>query len=146
MCKNPGEFSLLRRGAWIYHHSLTTSNAISMSQRNQLAPSSSDPCDILTFGLLAGNKAILAFSTLFTFGISFVLFRVFKSAVFFIIAIALSQLVHFIYFACYFRNIKFNFLHIYFLFLILGRKEPSGLLKYSISFLDVKSAISHRVT
>jgi hypothetical protein len=72
------EFGLLRRCAWIYHHSLTTSKAINMSQRNQLAPSSSDTCDVLAFGLLARNKAILALSNLFTLGISIVLFYVCK--------------------------------------------------------------------
>ena len=41
---------------------------------------------------------------------------------------------------------KFNFLQIYFLFLTLGRTGHSGLSQHSISFLDVKSAISHHVT
>jgi hypothetical protein len=117
-----------------------------MSQINQLAPSSPDPCDVLTFGLLARNKAILALSTLFTLGISLVLFCVCKLIVFFAITIALSKLVHFVQFACYFRNTKFNFLQIYFLFLILGWKGHSALFQDSVSFLDVKSAISHHVT
>lgn len=76
VCKNPVEFGLLRRWIWIYHHSLTTSEAINMSQRNRLAPSSSGPCDVPTFGLLARNKAVLALSNLFPLGISLVFFCV----------------------------------------------------------------------
>jgi len=75
---NPSNFACSDGGVWIYHHSLTTSNAINMIQRNRLAPSSPDPCDFLTFVLLARNKAILALSTLFTLGILLVLFCVCK--------------------------------------------------------------------